>query len=270
MGVGEVEELLRREEKRERKRKLKKEKRREQREKAKMVWKGMTGAFSQRGKQGEKCETDDDDETIIVDDDSEREQPAESGPTVADSRAARIALGVSAIDQTTSASSTTSGTTSGRVMNTRAGRCLHKWWGIVRLEHLTAARNQAVERVERIHQVYGREEGSNRNSQSRTGWGLGSFSAREAERETRREQTMSSDEEEADRGSETLRTTRARKDRNGQGHMRYRDRPVDDDTTPDRARIEAAIQEENRHTSSMWWWGPLRRWRLQDATVYSS
>ncbi|EPQ55208.1 hypothetical protein GLOTRDRAFT_61104, partial [Gloeophyllum trabeum ATCC 11539] len=45
MGVGEVEELLRREEKRAQKRRMRIEKRREQKEKAGRIWRGVTGAF---------------------------------------------------------------------------------------------------------------------------------------------------------------------------------------------------------------------------------
>jgi len=265
MGVGEVEELLRREEKRDRKRRLRKEKRREQREKAKLVWRGVTGAFAHRGKQDEKTESDDgDDETVIMDDESFRQD--ERGPTAAASREARAAMNSSiSINAPSSgaASTTTTGSSYGRVMNTRVGRFLRNWYAMVRLAHLTAAREQAVERVERIQQVYRREEAARSRGDpgaGAVGWGPRNYGFREPIHEA----GLGSDEEDGDDGEEKQWPTR---DREGRGRH-YQHHPMGKSTL-EPPRIEAAIEEERRQPSSMWWWGPLRRWRLQDATVYS-
>ena len=255
MGVGEVDELLMRVEKKERKRKLRKQRRREQREKAKLVWKGVTGAFVYRGRQSEKTESDEgDDETVVIDDASFR--PAMSGTTAAASREARMALNSSAtVNAPSSApatSTTTSGLTNARAISTSVGRFLHNWYDIVRLAHLRAARKQAVERVERIQQVYRREEAA-RSSRDQGRRGSRSHGVREKVCEPV-DRGMSSDDDNGQDGDETLQDTR---------------RHVADETIIEPARIEAAIVEERRQPSSMWWWGPLRRWRLQDATVYS-
>ncbi|OBZ69866.1 hypothetical protein A0H81_10276 [Grifola frondosa] len=44
-----------------------------------------------------------------------------------------------------------------RFWNHKAGRLVYSWYLLLRHAHLTAAREQAVERVERINQAYGRE-----------------------------------------------------------------------------------------------------------------
>jgi len=258
MGVGEVEELLKREENKNRKRKLRKERRKEQKEKAKLVWKGVTGAFNHRGRQGEKTESDDgDDETVIMDNESfQQDQPPErNGPTATVSREARSVFNSSSstiAPSSAAPSSTTPPSSYARVMNTRAVRCLNKWYGTVRLAHLTAARTQAVERVERIQQVYRKEEATRWGGDSRTGWGPRSYAVREKEDE--------------DSDDETLKPTQVGRD--NEVHARHRRDHTMDEPTIEPARIEAAIEEERRQPSSMWWWGPLRRWRLQDATVY--
>jgi len=268
MGVGEVEELLKREAKRERKRKLRKERRKEQKEKAKLVWKGVTAALTYRGKQGDKTESDDgDDETVILDDESfQQEEHPRSGTSVAASREARAALSSSA-SMVASSSVGSSATTTGSPY-TRATRFLHKWYDMVRLAHLTAARKQAVERVERIQQVYRREEASRLGvDPGVAGWGLGSYGIREMEREPKFGKKLGSDDDDEGGGDETLSPSRPERAYEGQaGDRRVH---ISDESIIDPARIEAAIREERRQPSSMWWWGPLRRWRLQDATVYS-
>jgi hypothetical protein len=269
MGVGEVEELLKREEKRERKRKLKKERRKEQKEKAKLVWKGVTGAFSYRGKQADKTESEDgDDETVIVEDESfKQEEQAHGGTSIAASREAQRALSSST---TIALSSGASSANSIPSPYARASRFLHKWYDVVRLAHLKAARKQAVERVERIQQVYRREEATRAGGDPGSGiggWGLGSYGIREMEREPKFDKGIGSDGDDQDGRGEKLKPSW--EEQNHEGQARHRREHPSDESILEPARIEAAIREERRQPSSMWWWGPLRRWRLQDATVYS-
>lgn len=229
MGVGEVEELLKRQEKREKRRKIRRARRKEQKEKAERVWQGMKGAFSGN----RKSETEEDSG-------SDAQEPTIQNVTPAQ---ARDALNPKPDPIPSSASITTS-----RSWNTRPGRFFYKWWNTLRLAHLHAARDQAVERVERVREAYG-EERDAAASQSRTGWGLGSYGANRVGRVGR---DGESEEEEEPRSNET---------NAGQRHMR------NGSAVSDAARIQAAIEEEKR-TKSMWWWGPLRRWRLQDRTTY--
>jgi len=247
--------------------KLKKQKRKEQKERAKRVWKGMTGGFSYRGRHGRRSVTDEDeDETVVLDDDGDTEDPKERRASHADSRTARIALNSpsSQISPTSSASSATTMSLRTSFMNSRAGRFLHKWYGILHLAHLTAARKQAVERAERINQVYKREEGVNSSGGADVvGWGLGSYGLREMEREPRCERGMSSDVN--DDGYDKAPTTHVERD--PQQEVRRHDRTIDLVPEPAPA-VEAGLVAEPQRTS-MWWWGPLQRWRLQDASVYS-
>ncbi|KAA1474682.1 hypothetical protein DENSPDRAFT_804510 [Dentipellis sp. KUC8613] len=102
----------------------------------------------------------------------------------------------------------------------------------LRQAHLMAARMRAEERVERINEAYANEgahDVPDRTPRAH-GWGLGSFGVRERELERRRSTI----------GSER-------------------------DTDEESAKRE----DEVVVGSSMWWRGPLRRWRLQDSTVYS-
>ena len=259
LGVGEVEELLKRGEKR----KLKKQRRKEQKEKAKLVWKGVTGAFTYGSKHAEKTESEDgDDETVIVEDESfEQKVQAHSGTSIAASREARRALSSSTTIALPSEASSAKSTPSPYV---RASRFLHKWYDVVRLAHLKAARKQAVERVERIQQVYRREDATRARgdpSGGVGGWGLGSYGIWEMERDSRFDLS--------DGDNQDGREDKMKHERNREGEARHRREHRSDESILEPARIEAAIREERRQPSSMWWWGPLRRWRLQDATVYS-
>ena len=138
-------------------------------------------------------------------------------------------------------------------MDSRAGLFLRRWYGILRLAHLTAARNQAVERVEKIEQVYKREERANSSRDADVGvvgWGLGSFGLRDLKQEPGRECGISSDDDN-DGGVDKLpSSTHAASDR--QVEVRHRDHVVD---LPQPAHVEAAVAGE-RQRASMWWWGP--------------
>lgn len=225
MGVGEIEELLKMHEKREKRRRMRKERRKEHKEKAERVWKGMKGAF----KSNRKGETEEESW-------SETQETATQGATPTQ---ARGALNPNPIPSSSAPSHS---------WNMLAGQLLDKWWNALRLAHLHAARDQAVERVERARVVFGREEAA-AASEPRTGWGLGNYGVK---REVRKMERDEDDEE--PRSNET---------HAGQGHIR------DDSTASDLSRIQAAIKEESQ-ADSMWWWGPLRRWRLQDRTTYST
>ncbi|KAF8891854.1 hypothetical protein BD779DRAFT_1610541 [Infundibulicybe gibba] len=186
----EIEEKRRREAKRESRRRNTQERRQETRDKAKKVWQGVASAFGNR--EGSKS--------------FEGEE-------------------VLKFDTPESTVSTTSTTSSGTLstLPRMLPAIVHRWYASLRHAHLSAARQQAVERVERFKEL---ERGGIESQRRGIGWGLGSFAWRASR-------------EEADRLEAT--------------------------TCPP-IHTPPAIPVER--PKSMWWWGPLRRWRLQDSTVY--
>ncbi|KAG1760115.1 hypothetical protein EDD22DRAFT_103164 [Suillus occidentalis] len=240
MGVGEVEELLMKEEKRERKRKLKAQRRKEQREKAKTMWKGVRGAFTTKRDHFDSRDSSEGHEGL---DNAELLNTTASGNAL---------------------SATGSGSSGGMLPLQFANR----WYARLRHAHLTAARIQAVERVERIHQVFGREEVRNsmREPGSQVvGWGLGSYGLRGVERDRREGQgAQISIEVDNDRNnlgpiaeSESLPQDQSCRWRGHQPELQ----------PPQHAPL-APETDLGFGWGSFWWWGPLRRWRLRDSTAY--
>jgi hypothetical protein len=187
-GKG-VEEALRREEKRDRKRKARKARRLAQKEKARTMLRGVTITFGA----------------------NPREEGSEENP--------HSHPDPSLVTSPTSAESTTASD----MADSRFTRFFARWYLSLRHAHRMAARQQAVERSERMNQAY----------EGRAGWGLGSFAMR------RRDRREFSDD---GSGSEDIELDAPRR---GRG-------PVVEDT----------------RSSSVSWWGPFRKWRLQDRTIY--
>ena len=168
MGVGELEELLHREEKRREKRRAKMAKRKVQRERAQTIWKGVTHVFSngrhesQQPQQPQQQHQSDggssSEETLSGGEgDRARQRQRASGD-----QAAVRGDGVRRVTSWQTDGSSRSGTTGSgyvsRFLNQhRAARFVYGWYLGLRHAHLAAAREQAVERVERINQAYGSE-----------------------------------------------------------------------------------------------------------------
>ena len=154
---------------------------------------------------------------------------------------------------------------------------IHKWYTSLRHAHVVAARQQTAERVHRIQEL---DKGICRRSP----WG--GFAWRKRIRvipsmDVNETMTKSDDEDDQDphmvaewgtqsfgegispvsdelegiRNHQRLRTDHDCQDADSDHEM-----PQDDVAIP---LPVAAVRP-----SSMWWWGPLRRWRLQDSTVY--
>ncbi|TFK50939.1 hypothetical protein OE88DRAFT_1630645, partial [Heliocybe sulcata] len=223
MGVGEVEELLRREEKRAQKRKVRLEKRKEQKEKAGRIWREMTGAFHKKQEEEESTSRE---QTVSV----------QSG---GDTSTLWVPLR--------------------QLLETRAGRVIQNTYLFIRHSHLTAARRQAAARSERRHQVYGREglpvEGPD-GAPNVVGWGLGSFGIRERE-------LRASGKYDTDGEGEDLELDDVAQDKDRHAFQA--------DSTASGVQTRSGADEQGSqpsHRSSVWWWGPLRQWRLRDSTVY--
>ena len=223
-GTEGVEEMLRREEKRERKRKEKQAKRMERRERAKAVFRGVTDALRPGENEGETVERVDDN----VDEATEQHTSTTRVTLTSPSRRGR---------NTTRTSSRSTTTRASDIVDSSIGQWFVKWFLLIRQEHRTATREQAVERTERMQSAY--ENG--------VGWGLGSFAMtrldrrRPSGRETGADSAKSASDGESD----------------GDGHSGTRREPSTVDQRVASSRLPSAS-----------WWGPLQRWRLKDSTTY--
>lgn len=274
MGIRETEEMLIKEQKKQQKRKIRAQRRKEQKERARSVWRGVTSAFKPAGagspvkarKRHQHGESSD---------------ASDTGAGAHDSGSARAppSLGMAA-----SAGTVTS--LQGVSPWTHPVQALQRWYARLRHDHFTAAHLQAVERVERIHQVYGREDRRNSTREPGSqvvGWGLGSYGLREAERELREGAGPSGNRlEDVDLWRNK---TNNLHDEDNESFVSSDEETVHDGATGhERVHLRRWGTERHRHTSpqqhemdhdtvesagsSMWWWGPLRKWRLQDSTTY--
>ena len=281
MGVGEVEELLRREEKRQEKRRLRMAKRKVRKERAQTFWKGMTGAFTTGRQHGENLQrspaSDGSDLSDSGGSSSSDRERRHSGDTGADAGEDGVRRVVSHRTDTSSRSGTTaSGGAVSRFLNQhRAGRFLYGWYLGLRHAHLAAAREQAVERVERITQAYGPD--AQDGGQTVFGWGLGSFGIRRQQRRRRQEEATREAEAAYEMDEVEFEYDDPRKPwQQPPPAMRDAEATVPDAGGEGQARRRVTrpptrtLDESSHRPSSMWWWGPLQRWRLQDSTDYRS
>lgn len=145
-------------------------------------------------------------------------------------------------------------------------KIIQAWYIHLRHAHVTAARQQTLEQAVRIREL-GRGRTPNPEPERRLrGWGLGSFGWRvdkdvlefEMEnnpRRRRRSDEGQNSESEEDRGA---RLSRQRSPMSAKKAEREHTQP--------NTRHRAASNGGER--KSIWWSGPLNRWRLQDSTVY--
>ncbi|KAJ3835187.1 hypothetical protein F5878DRAFT_664088 [Lentinula raphanica] len=152
-------------------------------------------------------------------------------------------------------------------------RTVHMWYHNLRQAHVTAARKQTVERVERIREIergrmgiglgtsrghtafrtrFGFGTGTGTGTEGvnlSRGWGLGSFGWRESRRNGAVvEYEMESNPRRRRRGSDESQEQREYVSRSG--------------------TMRNGSQVEDGRPSTLWWWRPFSRWRLQDSTVY--
>ena len=294
-GVGEVEELLRREERRERKRKLRAARRTVRKEKAQALWRNASetlrfnrkgsGSTSGSGASSIAPETASPGEQDVIDEHNARTRgavDAAEGASVIPSSASSV---ISSPQTTTETSSAPSNFFS-RLRASPPFAALSQFYHLLRRAHLAAAHSQAIERMRKRGAVYGNEvaNAAGYGADGRgdgdivvrdtdvVGWGLGSVGLRERERrenelaqEFDMEELVSTREADADLeadvdGGDDSRRARARSRGKGKDSRRgERERP--------RSRAPPA-PPPTREGWSLWWMGPLRRWRLQDSTAY--
>ncbi|KAH9834118.1 uncharacterized protein C8Q71DRAFT_797926 [Rhodofomes roseus] len=211
MGVGAVDELLCREEKRKQKRALRNTRRRQQRERAETVLRGVTGALGLRRAGSEE----------------------------------RPILG------STNTATTSSGTFHSSAAGHTSSRPLYEWFLYWRREHLQATRAQAVERVERSRRDRARDDATI----------VASESDEDAEFTGSPTKAANNSKLGGASGVEVVSEEAA-------PHIRHEAREEDAYTVArplSKAEDARTVAEQ---PPSIWWLGPLRRWRLQDLTVY--
>jgi hypothetical protein len=234
-GAHDIEKKLLREAKRESRRREARERRNETKQKARKVWEGVAGAFVPR----------------------DTSQPESFPQASSSATATQTPLG----SPTPSVAPSASGSVTSAVSITTLPRYfpgfMHSWYASLRRAHLIAARQQAAERVERLREL----ERSGSPDVGWFGWSLGSFG-----RVGRSPVTQLPDRELElyDRNERT---------RRGESPPPLPEEPGADEEQPRRRKV---AQTGDVNTSpdratrpwSVWWWGPLSRWRLQDSTVY--
>lgn len=264
----ELEERLKRQEKREIRKREMKERRRNARMRAKKVIKDVTGAFGRRSGNDD----DSDSMTVVMASSSTTAVDTSSSNHVqADRRRRKRRIEPSAdegADVATEISDAESDARSPPSVATTIPSPYHQilpqfllgWYASLRHAHLVAAREQEVERVRRI-------SGLGRQHPIRIGgWGLGSFGWRMA--------GWNEDNEDVRQSRGETRTT-SLKSTSSEETLASRTASMAGDETSkgwgpemDSSNQPTPTVPPPTHSSSIWWWGPLRRWRLQDTTVY--
>lgn len=277
MGVGEVDEILRREEKRRKKRKARLMARQARKERARTFWKGVTGALGY-----------DRDARRQGSDDTGAEERREGSVRGVPPSLRTVATTHSEPGTPETSAAGSSVVTNELVRRMRqypATRHLHDWYLRLRHAHLTASREQAEENVEKIQQVYGREgvdadmSGDAPVDTGQVGWGLGSYGIRQRRDDGERTEGLrgileaEGEEEREEGGSEASSLELGNEPREGtEAHARRRKNRVarrESDARGEGVLPQHFRAEEETPPSSIWYWGPLRRWRLRDSTVYA-
>ncbi|KAK0494832.1 hypothetical protein EDD18DRAFT_1172592 [Armillaria luteobubalina] len=236
----------RREGRREKRKRATKEPRKGTRERAQLVWRGVTGAFSVRQEGVELTST------------TARRR---SVPHATDSRSMSPEAGRSHSEDHHVASSSTTSFTSTTTLPRILPAAIHRWYALLRQAHVAATRQQAIERADRIREL--EDAGAPRSTH--TGWGLGSFAwrsgrtGRRRSKELGRYPTLNSQLDQNEATSCQTDIISVGED----SHDESEERNHPDTHPPEIIRPEAVVRRQ-----SMWWWGPLGRWRLQDSTVY--
>ncbi|OCH90580.1 hypothetical protein OBBRIDRAFT_819229 [Obba rivulosa] len=255
MGVGEVDDLLRREEKRRRKRSLQMARRQIRRERAQTILRGVSEAFGVRRRNTVQHSDADGEESVRVTPVLSRRSASEpcdgrvASPTVVSSSASTT---ISASTVGTPLAASTRARLA-RLVNHRVWHAVHGFFLYLRHAHLTAARAQAVEHVERINQVYGPEG----QPQVGRGWGIGHLGWDLGIRGWRGAESVEMQSYTKDSDDSTVEGVEEGVVRVPNGEEKGQE--------PNPTRDYGAAPQPPR---SVWWWGPLAQWRLQDTTVY--
>lgn len=262
VGEDYLREKLRREAKRESRRRKAKDRRASSKDNSKNLWKGVTEAFGHR--EGSTSAQS----RLPTDTRSHSSDPAPVVPPNSSvSQSSPSATRSGAAHSTTSEFTFTSLATIPRALPA----FIRRWYASLRREHVAAARQQAAERIERIRELE-RNGAVDPRSQA-SGWGLGSFGwrlGREERSRSRnaRQQHLNSSQKHHD--LELYEKSEWRRKRIPNDGDEGEERGIHGEYPPPSAGF--TIPPLPRHAvekpGSLWWWGPLWRWRLKDSTVY--
>ena len=189
----------------------------------------------------------------------------QSDTVVADSNL--VASSMSASESVVSQNNSVT-TTSGLSLPRALPRVIYQWCLSLRHDHVTAARQQTAERVQRIQQL-----DNNVDQQNPWGWGWGGFGSRRRVASVEVDEKVGAmrSEDEDELGPQTADWRRRSFDGPDRNHQKSRTDHDCQDTGPNhemQPTMPLPPPAAALRPSSMWWWGPLRRWRLQDSTVY--
>jgi hypothetical protein len=118
----------------------------------------------------------------------------------------------------------------------------------------------------------GDNEGSKFEMHETTEWSRGRRScSQEAKEDGDVVDQPRSEEDEEERGrSISRRSGRRREEEEERFRKDSEDRePMHSNTSPATTAPNSPVIEPDTRPQSLWWWGPLRRWRLRDSTAYS-
>ena len=142
----------------------------------------------------------------------------------------------------------------------------------IRNSHISAARRRALERSEHIREAFG-VDGSAAHVPATSGWNLGSFGVRAREaREVAFEMEGADQLVHRSRGGAAaagLAEPEGEEEGEWEWESRQGARTRRGEAEHSHRQAETSQIPVETHSSSPWWWGPLRRWRLQDTTEYS-
>ncbi|GAW04357.1 hypothetical protein LENED_006138 [Lentinula edodes] len=141
---------------------------------------------------------------------------------------------------------------------------VHAWYNNLRQAHVTAARRQTVERVERIREIErGRMDSS---GEVPSGWGLGSFGWKVGRSQVAQYEMESNPRRRRRSDEREQRGTGSEDDFNNIHYPPSSSAKLNKQNTTTSPRHSTRV--EDSRPKSIWWWGPLNRWRLQDSTTY--
>jgi len=290
-GDDDVEEKLRKEARKEGRRREAEERRQETKKRARKVWKDVAGAFGRdTNLAGESSSTQ-----LGLQSPSQvsriRTRPLPKNPlSIELPHSATSDSSVLSPPRSVSTSEPSSAGTSTGTLPRLLPDSIHRFYASVRRAHLLAARQQAAERVKRIRKM----ERNGVSDVSRSTWGVSNLLWRTRVRqdgspgkdvEIDVEDNRGEGEYELDdQGGWQHRSPDPEESIPEENGVESGGRPMprkDDDgteveegavvVTADDSHLSAtsALSEVQPERRSVWWWGPLERWRLKDSTNYS-
>jgi len=256
MGMGEVDEWLRRAEKRRKRRMAREARRKDRKDRLRGAWNAITGGARPTSASSTGIDHSPSDMAMV----------------------ARRNAGNSDSDSLPLSSHSDEASTTGK--RTDDGNSQHRWYwpfslvqsayNYVHNAHVSAARRRAIERAEHIREAFG-VDGSPADVPATSGWVLGSFGVRERQAAEAAFE-MEGIERLVDPSRSAVGAGEADMEEQepGEGEARRAARPRGREREHPQRQPEAnQTSAETNSSSSLWWWGPLRRWRLQDTTEYS-